>query len=117
MLPELPLAQLLQSLTTPHYLLFIVIPAMARAFLAIFLALITLASANFDLYRVKKRIRQARHRDGFMVFNDDPQCGDVQRDQLWDSHEDVSGNKLGFRCNGKCDVNDVSESSKADLID
>lgn len=85
-------------------------------YLALF-AFITFASANFDLYRTMGKRSNigspwANNPNGYMTFNANPECGDIQRDnQFWTLRDDVSGNKLGVRCKGKCELNDVSSSS------
>lgn len=82
-----------------------------RYLVALF-ALITLASANFDLYRVTRKYLPGKSGNGWMVFNQDPQCSDVQEKQYWSFSSDVSGDKLGVRCKGSCFLKDVSDSSK-----
>ncbi|KAF2441173.1 hypothetical protein P171DRAFT_488740 [Karstenula rhodostoma CBS 690.94] len=80
--------------------------------LATLVALVSFASANFDLYRIHGQRDTpgspwGTQPNGYMVFNNDPQCGDVQKDsQFWWARSDVSGNKLGVRCKGKCEVDD-----------
>lgn len=87
-------------------------------FLAILFALITFASADFDLYHVRILDRPQKIYDAFMVFNenDNPQCVNINIKLRWDLLPDVSGNKLGVRCKGPCAYNDVSDGPKTGII-
>lgn len=84
-------------------------------FLAILALLVHFASANFDLYRIHGQrdipgSPWGTQPNGFMVFNDDPQCSDITGESFWWERPDVSGDKLGVRCEGKCGVDDVSNT-------
>lgn len=85
--------------------------------LVAFLALINLASANFDLYQVKVTYFHniigwdVMHK--YMLFNDAPTCAGNGKDMVyyWDSPiPDLSHGRLGVRCEGSCGYDDVSYS-------
>ncbi|KAJ4344580.1 uncharacterized protein N0V89_012324 [Didymosphaeria variabile] len=84
--------------------------------LAILVALVHFASANFDLYRIHGQQDTTgspwgTQPNGYMVFNNDPTCDDIpDPDQFWWERDDVSGDKIGVRCKGKkgCWVDDVT---------
>ncbi|KAL1595731.1 hypothetical protein SLS60_009420 [Paraconiothyrium brasiliense] len=80
--------------------------------LAILVALIHFATANFDLYRIHGQQDTSgspwgTQPNGYMVFNNDPTCDDIpDPDQFWWERNDVSGDKIsgdkiGVRCKGK----------------
>ena len=64
------------------------------------------AYANFDVYRVKsiKPYAQGGTSLGWMIFAAEPSCDTVVKrattNGWWESSNDVSGNKYGFRCEG-----------------
>lgn len=79
-------------------------------FPAIALAVSTLlpaAHANFDIYRVKsvRPYAQGGTEIGWQMFPSDPSCEAAVKAALtnrwWPDLDDVSGNKLGIRCEGK----------------
>ena len=78
------------------------LPALALAALT----LLPSTSANFDVYRVKsiKPYAQGGTSLGWMIFPAEPPCDVVVRkastNGWWESSNDVSGEKYGFRCEG-----------------
>ena len=64
------------------------------------------AYANFDVYRVKsiKPYAQGGTSLGWMIFATEPSCETVVKKATtngwWESSNDVSGDKYGFRCEG-----------------
>jgi hypothetical protein len=68
--------------------------------------LIPSTSANFDVYRVNsiKPYTQGGTSLGWMIFPAEPPCDVVVRktstNGWWESSNDVSGDKYGFRCEG-----------------
>lgn len=86
--------------------------------LAITVAFAHVAVANFDMFRMHGQQdlefnRWGTQPNGYMLFNDEPRnCDDVHPFEFWWERDDVSGDKLGVVCDGKCWVTDVSSKKR-----
>lgn len=77
------------------------------------LALMSLTSANFDIYHTQVLYREdkegAHFADAWMIFNDNPVCDMGGRNKVYYVEKnDLSHGRLGVRCSGKCGFGDVS---------
>ena len=86
-----------------------------RFSLPIVAAIVGLASADFDLYIGQDNAIPGIQIDTFWVFNNEPDCNQVNSWEYHDGRDDVSGDKRGVRCEGKgCKNNNPLE---IDLIE
>ncbi|KAH6689483.1 hypothetical protein F5X68DRAFT_230100 [Plectosphaerella plurivora] len=67
-------------------------------------ALAGVCSANFDLYRSESHNLFGGVGQNWGVFPYDPSCAEVGRTRSYPVSGDVSGNKIGVRCSGDCDM-------------
>jgi hypothetical protein len=78
------------------------------------LGLLPLASANFDLYYTRTTYANPipgspLHNDGWQIFTNDPTCDQVINDKFYLAKNDVSGDKVGVRCVGDCQIGGAPE--------
>ena len=83
-------------------------------FLTICSALVQLATANFDLYKIWTWVPEGGRygttiNDLWLITESHPdRCAHIDRYSIWASKEDLSHNRLGVRCWGSCNFGDVS---------
>ncbi|KAK0666416.1 hypothetical protein QBC41DRAFT_230614 [Cercophora samala] len=90
-----------------------------QALCAVTLATLTrLASANFDIYMAEEKTTIPQVWPMWHIFDTDPTCGDFDNNPNYLGSDDVSGDKVGVRCDSSSDpYNCAVQSYPADGID
>jgi hypothetical protein len=68
-------------------------------------AFTSICTANFDVYRAYDYFGGGADA-GWLIFEADPSCNQVNNARFYYDRDDVSGGKWGVRCKGACGWND-----------
>jgi len=90
-----------------------------QTFCAVALTTFThLASANFDIYMADERTTIPQTWPMWHIFDTDPTCADLENNPNYLGSDDVSGDKVGVRCDSSSDpYNCAVQGYPADGID